>query len=231
MGWRRVCWIMTQPSSGPTRRMFALSQTPTSCSTSMCWVRSVFRPRRANVLAVDDGVTSEGDGVTAEPSSVLKAGSVLVVPGQLAAGLDMTARATSYAGTRLLGIPRLAGLVALTFLARSRVQRKGGKQACRGHAPMFDAVRGHLATVGPVHADVVAVGIFLKNPRKFAELRPMQRWVAVSFSLSRRARHRTITRRIIEYGTKFWHVANVARPEDLDDELRDLLTEVYHLAG
>ncbi len=77
---------------------------------------------------------------------------------------------------------------------------------------MFDAVRGHLATVGPVHADVVAVGIFLKNPRKFAELRPMQRWVAMSFSLSRRARHRTITRRIIEYGTKFWHVANVRGP-------------------
>jgi hypothetical protein len=95
--------------------------------------------------------------------------------------------------------------------------------------PVFDAVMAHLATVGPVHADVVAVGIFLKNPRKFAELRPMQRWVAVSFSLSRHARHHTISRRVVEYGSRFWHVANVARPEDVDDDLCDLLTEAYRL--
>lgn len=102
---------------------------------------------------------------------------------------------------------------------------------CTGPAherAVFDAVVQHLASVGPVHIDTVAVGIFLKNPQKFAELRPMQRWVAVSFSLRRRARHRTITRKVIEYGARFWHVANVATPDDLDVALRDLLTEAYH---
>lgn len=93
--------------------------------------------------------------------------------------------------------------------------------------PVFDAVMRHLESVGPVHADVVSVGIFLKNPRKFAELRPMQRWVALSFSLSRRARHRTIVRKVIEYHGRYWHVANVTGPHDVDDELRDLLTEAY----
>jgi hypothetical protein len=51
----------------------------------------------------------------------------------------------------------------------------------------------------------------------------MQRWVAVSFSLRHRAHHRTITRRIVEYGSKFWHVVNVARPDDLDAAFCDRL--------
>lgn len=93
--------------------------------------------------------------------------------------------------------------------------------------PVFEAVMKHLSGLGPVHADVVSVGIFLKNPRKFAELRPMQKWVAVSFSLGRRARHPTIVRKIIEYGGRYYHVANVAEPADLDDDLRQLLTEAY----
>ena len=97
--------------------------------------------------------------------------------------------------------------------------------------PVFDAIMAHLATVGPVHADVVSVGIFLKNPRKFAELRPMQRWVAVSFSLRRRARHPTIVRKVIEYHGRYFHIANVAGPEDLDEALRELLTEAYEDAA
>ena len=96
--------------------------------------------------------------------------------------------------------------------------------------PVFEAVMAHVQSLGPVHADVVSVGIFLKNPRKFAELRPMQHWVAVSFALSRKATHRTITRKVISYGSKFWHTANVATPDDFDDALRDLLTEAYNHA-
>jgi Domain of unknown function (DUF5655) len=93
---------------------------------------------------------------------------------------------------------------------------------------VFDAVMAHVESLGPVHADIVSVGIFLKNPRKFAELRPMQNWVAVSFSLRREARHRTITRKVVSYGRRYWHTANVATPDDLDDDLRHLLTEAYH---
>jgi len=93
--------------------------------------------------------------------------------------------------------------------------------------PVYDAVMEHVATLGPVHADIVSVGIFLKNPRKFAELRPMQRWVAVSFALNRSASHPTISRRVIEYGNRFWHIANVATPDQVDDALRGLLTEAY----
>jgi hypothetical protein len=93
--------------------------------------------------------------------------------------------------------------------------------------PVFEAVMAHLSGLGPVHADVVSVGLFLKNPRKFAELRPMARWVSVAFALPHRAHHRTIVRKVVEYGGRWWHVANVASPDDLDDDLRHLLAEAY----
>ncbi len=94
--------------------------------------------------------------------------------------------------------------------------------------PIFDAVMAHLETLGPLHADIVSVGIFLKNPRKFAELRPKDRWVAISFSLRRRAQHPTITRKVVEYADRFWHVANVHQSSDVDADLLDLLAEAYY---
>jgi hypothetical protein len=93
--------------------------------------------------------------------------------------------------------------------------------------PIFDAVMRYLDGVGPVHVEPVSVGIFLKNPRKFAELRPMQHWVALSFSLSRQVRHRTIVRKVIPYAGRYFHVANLAGPADLDDGVGDLLVEAY----
>ena len=63
---------------------------------------------------------------------------------------------------------------------------------------MFDAVMRHLER--GVYVEPVSVGIFLKNPRKFAELRPLQRWTALSFYLRRPAGHRTIVRKVVRYG-------------------------------
>jgi hypothetical protein len=93
--------------------------------------------------------------------------------------------------------------------------------------PVFDEVMRHLATVGPVHVEPVSVGIFLKRARTFAELRPMQHWVALSFSLSRRVQHRSIVRKPIAGRGRHHHVANVRGPEDVDDDLRGWLTEAY----
>jgi hypothetical protein len=93
--------------------------------------------------------------------------------------------------------------------------------------PIFEVVVSFLNTVGPVHVEPVSVGIFLKRARTFAELRPMQRWVALSFSLSRRVRHPTITRKVVPYHGRYYHVANLRSPEDFDDRLRDWLAEAY----
>jgi len=96
--------------------------------------------------------------------------------------------------------------------------------------PIFDAVMQHFEAVGPVFVEPVSVGIFLKRAGMFCELRPKDRWVAVSFSLRRHVRHRCITRKVVPYNGKYWHTANVARVEDLDDELLGYLTEAYELA-
>lgn len=93
--------------------------------------------------------------------------------------------------------------------------------------PVFDAVVAHFADVGPIHVEPVSVGIFLKRARTFAELRPMTKWVAVSFSLPHRASHPRIVRKPLSYGHRWWHVANVRDPADLDDALLGLLEEAW----
>src|SRR5262245_44148844 len=65
--------------------------------------------------------------------------------------------------------------------------------------PVFDAVMAHVATLGPMHIEYVSVGIFFKRSRSFAQLRPRDKWVALSFSLPRQVRHRTITRKVVAY--------------------------------
>ena len=93
--------------------------------------------------------------------------------------------------------------------------------------PIFDAVVAHLRAVGDVHVEPVSVGIFFKRAGRFAELRPMEKWVALSFKLPRRVSHRTITRKVIQYHGSFWHVCNLRSPEDVDDDIRGWLTEAY----
>jgi len=93
--------------------------------------------------------------------------------------------------------------------------------------PIFEAVMRHLETVGPVHVEPVSVGIFLKRAQSFAQLRPKDRWVAMSFSLPRKVEHELITRKVVCYHGRFHHVANLRGPEDLDDRLRGWLTEAY----
>ena len=93
--------------------------------------------------------------------------------------------------------------------------------------PIFEAVMRHLDTVGTVYVEPVSVGIFLKRARSFAQLRPMTKWVALSFSLPRPVQHPTITRKVQPYGGRYYHVAALRGPDDLDDALQGWLTEAY----
>jgi hypothetical protein len=93
--------------------------------------------------------------------------------------------------------------------------------------PIFDAVMAHLEAVGPVHVEPVSVGIFLKRSRTFAELRPMVRWVALSFRLTRTVDHSSIARRMKGSGAAVYHVVNVRDPDAIDDDVRAWLTEAY----
>jgi hypothetical protein len=93
--------------------------------------------------------------------------------------------------------------------------------------PVFDAVVAHLRTLGPIHIEPVSVGIFIKKAGSFVELRPMTKWVAMSFPLPRRVVHPLIARKPIVGARRTYHVVNLHGPEDLTDDVKDWLAESY----
>jgi hypothetical protein len=93
--------------------------------------------------------------------------------------------------------------------------------------PIFEAVMAHLDTLGPVHVEPVSVGILLKRSQGFAELRPMVRWVALSFALPHPVDNPKITRRMPGSRGQTWFVVRLSSPEDVDDDVRAWLTEAY----
>lgn len=94
--------------------------------------------------------------------------------------------------------------------------------------PIFDAVLAHLDALGEVHIEPVAVGIFLKRDRSFVELRPMRKWVALSFPMPRRIEHPRIARKPVLAGSRWYHVVNVQDFNQVDGEVLDWLTEAWH---
>jgi hypothetical protein len=93
--------------------------------------------------------------------------------------------------------------------------------------PVFDAVMAVLDGLGPVHVEPVSVGIFIKKDGSFLELRPLQKWVALSFSLPRVVHSPKIARKVVPYGARYYHVVNLRDPADVDDDVADWLTEAY----
>ena len=93
-----------------------------------------------------------------------------------------------------------------------------------------DLRRGARAprTLGPVHVEPVSVGIFFKQPRKFAQLRPMQKWVALSFSLPRKVDHRLIDAEADRRTAAATTTSSIcAAPTTSTTTIRSWLTEAY----
>lgn len=93
--------------------------------------------------------------------------------------------------------------------------------------PVFDAVHAFLSSLGPVLVEPVSVGIFLKKSGGFVELRPMTKWVALSFPLERAVHHPLIARKPIHVGRRVHHVVNLRGPDDLTDDIKSWLAESY----
>lgn len=96
--------------------------------------------------------------------------------------------------------------------------------------PVFDAVMAHVRTLGEVHIEPVSVGIFVKRVGRYIQLRPMTKWVALSFSLPRTLHHPKISRKPQQYGRLVYHVVNLHGPDDVDDDVRAWLTEAWAAA-
>jgi len=93
--------------------------------------------------------------------------------------------------------------------------------------PIFDAVNAVVAPLGAVHVEPVSVGIFFKRSRTFAQLRPMTRWVALSFVLARKLESPRLARKVMGEGRRWYHAVNLTGPEDVDEQVRAWLTEAY----
>lgn len=99
--------------------------------------------------------------------------------------------------------------------------------------PIFDAVRSHLDELGAFDIDPVQIGILFKNGSVFAELRPMKRWVALTFMLPIKLDSPRLSRKVREAGNKgnkFYHVVNIELAAHIDEQIRNWLTEAYFTA-
>ncbi len=97
--------------------------------------------------------------------------------------------------------------------------------------PIFDAVYLRLGHLDGLIVDPIGVGILLKNGPMFAELRPKTKWTALGFSLGRKVNSGRLSRKVVSYGKKYFHVINIDDPTIIDQEIADWLIEAYHLAG
>ena len=99
--------------------------------------------------------------------------------------------------------------------------------------PVFERVHEHLVSIdadadGDLIVDPLPKKVLLKNGPTFAILEVKTKWVAVGFSLRRRLDSGRLSRKVADYGSKFFHVVNVTEADEVDDELCDWLTEAYH---
>ncbi|TCO58101.1 hypothetical protein EV192_105166 [Actinocrispum wychmicini] len=92
---------------------------------------------------------------------------------------------------------------------------------------IYDAILAHLTSLGPVHADVVRVGVFLLHERKLAEVRPMARSLRMYLVLPHPVSDPRLT---LKFGDT-WHQVKLTTVDDMDDQLRDWLSLAYDFAG
>ena len=107
-----------------------------------------------------------------------------------------------------------------TFAGRSEVQRG-----------IYDAIIGHLRTLGPVHEDSVRVGVFLRHEDKLAEVRPRSRDVLLHLVLPYALDHARVARREQISTGRIWHSLKLTEVSDVDDQLREWLGQAYDASG
>ena len=96
-----------------------------------------------------------------------------------------------------------------------------------GMRAIYDTIHEHLCSLGPVHEDAVAVGVFLKRDRKLAEVRPRSRDVSLALFLPRAVDDPRFSRVYRAGGSRIVHVIALRDVDEVDDQVRGWLTEAY----
>jgi len=92
---------------------------------------------------------------------------------------------------------------------------------------VYDAILAHVRSLGAVHEDAVAVGVFLKRDRKLAEVRPRSRDVSLALYLPRPVHDPRITTVLGKGAPRVVHLLLLRDAEEVDDQVRDWLTEAF----
>lgn len=99
------------------------------------------------------------------------------------------------------------------------------------HRAIHDRIVEHLELLGDVRVEAVAVGIFYKRRRNLAELRPRADHLGLAMVLPAGRDHARFSRRTRMDGDRTSYSVPLRAPDDVDDEVRDWLTEAWDLCG
>jgi hypothetical protein len=96
---------------------------------------------------------------------------------------------------------------------------------------IFDQILAHVEDLGPVHADAVTVGVFLKANRTLAEIRPRARAVDLWLTMPRPIDDPRVRRTLRTSADLVANVVALTNASEVDDQVRAWLTEAYHAAS
>ncbi|MGH3712062.1 MAG: DUF5655 domain-containing protein [Micromonosporaceae bacterium] len=96
---------------------------------------------------------------------------------------------------------------------------------------IYDRLVAYVATLGPYHADVVSIGVFLKHQRTFVEVRPKARALSLELVLPDRRDDPRFARVLPVSAGRLVHTVKLTSLDEYDDQLREWLTEAYDAAG
>lgn len=96
---------------------------------------------------------------------------------------------------------------------------------------LYERIVADIAELGPYHADVVTVGVFLKHQRTFVEVRPKARALSLALVLPEPVDDPRISRRLPAAAGRVVHIVKLTAAEQYDDQLREWLTQAYDAAS
>jgi hypothetical protein len=95
---------------------------------------------------------------------------------------------------------------------------------------IYLAILTYIKSLGPVHTDIVKVGVFLKHERKLAELRPLARSLDLYLTLPQHVKDTRIARHIRTSAETTVHIVKLRKIEEVDSQLRNWLSQAYDFA-
>jgi hypothetical protein len=97
----------------------------------------------------------------------------------------------------------------------------------RAFRRIHEAVVRHLAKLGPIVVDAVAVGILIKKTRTFAELRPKRDRLVLAVLVSDPIEHPRVTRVLRLSANRSACYVDLFDAKDVDGDVRDWLAQAY----